>query len=102
MNDDLETPAAVVRLAVAARADLERVRLAFVEGARLLEGIEDALRVLPSSQSRLKGWRNQLDNVVASIADEQEEIARKMCGEVLNPITETVNEALVVQLRREA
>lgn len=104
MSDELETPAAVVRLAVATRADLERVRSLFVEGAKVLEGLEDALRVLPSSQSRIRGWRNLADNIVANIAEEQADVSRKLLGEgpVISENVDADHAEKVVALRREA
>lgn len=102
---ELGTPAAVAALEEAVRCDLAEVTALFVEGARLLEGLEDALRVLPSSQSRIKAWRNQLDHILGQIAEEQADVTRKLLGTEPTQITESVDvehAANVVALRREA
>lgn len=103
---ELATPSAVAALEEAVRVDLAEVSALFVEGARLLEGLEDVLRVLPSSQSRIRGWRQSLDLIVGNIAEEQADITRKLLGGPEAPqITESVDEAHaanVVALRREA
>ena len=103
---DLHTPQAVAGLEESVRCDLATISSLFVEGARLLEGLEEALRVLPASQSRLKGWRLQIENIVGGIVEEQSDVTKKLLGgSDPNPISESVNEehtAAVLQLKREA
>lgn len=102
---DLHTPESVAGLEEAVRVDLATISSLFVEGARLLEGLEDALRVLPASQSRLKGWRLQIENIVGGIVEEQADVTRKLLGTEQPPIEQQTNEAHTAQvlaLKREA
>lgn len=103
---EIETPAAIERTEHAIRSDLAKASALFGEGSALLEGLEESLRVLPASQSRIKGWRNQVDLVLGGIAEEQADISRKLLGGPdPNPIEQRVDEAhadRVIALKREA
>lgn len=102
---ELRTPAKIAETEEAIRCDLAEVTALFVEGGRLLEGLEESLRVLPSSQSRIKAWRNQIDHILGQIGEEQADVSRKLLGTEPVEISESVDEAHaanVVALRREA
>lgn len=97
---DLHTPQAVAALEDAVRVDLAAVSALVVEGSSLLERLEDSLRVLPSSQSRIRGWRQSLDLIVGNIAEEAMDVSRKLLGgSDPNPISEAVDQSIVVALR---
>lgn len=101
----IDTPGAVAALDAAFRNDLGKVGALFVEGASLLEMLEESVRVLPSSQSRIRAWRNQLAEIVKQIGEEQADASRKLSGTDAPTIESAVNEAhadRVIALKREA
>lgn len=92
--NELQTPGAVDKLEESVRTDLALVHSHLVEGARLLEGLEDCLKVLPSSQSRIRGWRQQIDVMLGHIAEEQADVTRKLLGGNEPPtISESIDHA---------
>ena len=102
---DLHTPESVAGLEEAIRCDLASVSAAIGVGAGLLDGLWESLRVLPSSQSRIKAWRDQLGHILGQIAEEQADVTRKLLGTEQPPIEQRTDEAHTAQvlaLKREA
>lgn len=103
---ELETPSAVRKLEESVRSDLAKVTALFGEGVSLLEGLEETLAVLPATQSRIRGWLNQVGHVIGQVGEEQADVSRKLLGrDDPTTISENVNEAHaanVLALRKEA
>ena len=88
---ELRTPGAVSKLDDDVRADLAHIRSLVVGAASLLEGLEDSVRLLPALASRIRGWRNQTDELVRQLEEESEDVTRKILGNDAATITESVD-----------
>lgn len=93
MSEEIGTPKAVRELEDAIRRDLAEVTALFVEGVSRLERLGESIRMLPASQSRMRGWQQSVEIVVGNIAEEQADVSRKLLGGETQPIESAVDHA---------